>query len=253
MPAALSFVSAVDGTAVTEPAVQLTDGNGYSRDAKAFSGTLLPVPSIWHSAAVRATPAVPGFERESTTLVNLPKMAALAPPVHRLFLLPTPRTADEFGRPLPAAREQPLHVMLRWGTPDRVPPPRPSDLEAPSLHCITSKGEHISAQNPVSTDRSIKFTTDPLVTRGMDTIRLLPSNGMRYRFYAVRGDDSVDLCFSNAVLKVFGLAEPAEVGVSRRFTPGTRYWDGFTLDGGSNQMDIANVMRDDEPERPRLY
>ena len=146
MPGALTFVSAVDGAALSAPAVQLADSNGYSRDAKVFSGTTLPVPSIWHSAAVRATPAMgPGFDRcESVTLVNLPKVTALAPPLSRLFLMPTPRTADDFGRPLPAAREQPLHVMLHWGTPGQAPPARPSDLDALSLHCITSKGEHIS-------------------------------------------------------------------------------------------------------------
>jgi hypothetical protein len=36
-----------------------------------------------------------------------------------------------------------------------------------------------SARNPVSNDRSVRFTTDPLSARGMDTIRLLPNNGMR--------------------------------------------------------------------------
>jgi hypothetical protein len=145
MPGALTFVSAVDGAALSAPAVQLADSNGYSRDAKVFSGTTLPVPSIWHSAAVRATPAMgAGFDRESVTLVNLPKMTALAPPMQRLFLMPTPRAADDFGRPLPAAREQPLHVLLHWGTPGQAPPARPSDLDALSLHCITSKGEHIS-------------------------------------------------------------------------------------------------------------
>ena len=75
----------------------------------------------------------------------------------------------------------------------------------------------------------------------------------RYRFFAQRGDEGAELCFSNAVLKVYGLAEPVEVGISRRFAPGARFWEGFTVDGGSNQMDVTNEARDEEPEKPRLY
>ena len=64
-----------DGRAVHAPSVQLVDGNGFSRDAKVFSGTSLPVPSVWHNASLRVSCTKPGFVTAQHCFVNLPKMA----------------------------------------------------------------------------------------------------------------------------------------------------------------------------------
>ena len=146
-----------------------------------------------------------------------------------------PQQRHEVSHQPPPIR--PSATPARASTP---PPPALPRLPPRRLRPCPPRGQHTHPPPPVRL---------PVPLRTHASLFSRP----RYRFFAQRGDEGAELCFSNAVLKVYGLAEPVEVGISRRFAPGTRFWEGFTVDGGSNQMDVTNEARDEEPEKPRLY